>query len=456
MKTMSTSWTLARWTAELDYHSIPAPVMAAAKRLIADTVAVGWAGAHAVGNGPVHDLMVDLGGKPESTLWVDGIRVPVTQAAFVNGMCASALDFDSVHDEATVHPDIILVPALLATAERVGASGKVVLTAYVAGSEMLVRLGLAVKQNPAWFLTSVLGGFACAAACAKLLGMPAEGIHRAMGICLSRAAGTQQTLLEGSFTKRLQTAFCARDGVEAALLASVGVTSPSQIFEGKLAFEAKYVPLDHERIVRNLGTEFHFPSLTIKDYPSCFCNHAAILAAREVVGRAEIRASDVERCEVILPAFSARMVGAPFSAGDSPQVAAQFSAQYSVASVLLRGGLTVDDIQPGAVLDPAVQALMTKIKVSADAQSDGKFTPATVIVHTRDGRVVERSVDEIPGTPARPMSTAKMRDKALICLTSGPHALTPSTANRLLDQIHSLDGMANMRNFWDVTREHQQ
>ena len=40
-----------------------------------------------------------------------------------------------------------------------------------------------------------------------------------MGIALSRAAGTQLALVERATTKRLQSAFAARDGVDAALLA---------------------------------------------------------------------------------------------------------------------------------------------------------------------------------------------------------------------------------------------
>ena len=157
---------LAEWVAHLPYEAIPAQTIACAKRLLIDALAVAWAGSRAVGLAPVHRLVVDQGGKPESRVWVSGEFLPATSAAFVNGMYAAALDFDSVHDTATIHADIIVLPALLAMVDRNPMHGKDFLATYVAGAEMLIRLGLGAGPNPGWFLTSALGVFASAACCA--------------------------------------------------------------------------------------------------------------------------------------------------------------------------------------------------------------------------------------------------------------------------------------------------
>ena len=191
---------LAHWAAGLRYEDIPAPVIAQAKRLLLDTLAVAWAGAGAEGITPVREVIEAQQGRPEAGVWVFGTRLPATQATFLNGMLTAALDFDSVHDVATVHADAVVLPAVFALAEREGLSGREFLAAYVAGDEVMVRLGLGVQSYPGWFYTSVLGVFAAAAASARALRLDAAGVRAAMGVALSRAAGVQQPLVERSLT----------------------------------------------------------------------------------------------------------------------------------------------------------------------------------------------------------------------------------------------------------------
>src|SRR3954469_21897873 len=87
--------TLAAWAAGVRYEDLPAPVVRRAKQLLLDTLAVGWAGSGADGIAGLHELVARQGGAPDSTLWTFGGSVPATQAAFLNGAMAAALDFDS-------------------------------------------------------------------------------------------------------------------------------------------------------------------------------------------------------------------------------------------------------------------------------------------------------------------------------------------------------------------------
>ena len=439
---------LAEWVAHLPYEAIPAQTVACSKRLFIDALAVAWAGSRAVGLEPVHRLVVDQGGTPESRVWVSGELLPATSAAFINGMYASALDFDSVHDTATIHADIIVIPALLAIADRNPMHGKEFLATYVAATEMLVRLGMGAGPNPGWFLTSALGVFASAACCARALGLGEQGVRTAMGIALSRASGTQQTLIEGSFTKRLQSAFAARDGVEAALLASCGVTAPRRMFEGERGFDKLYVGLDASVILQDLGAKYVIESITLKNYPSCFCNHAAIVATLDLVRKHKLTASQVSDCSVVITPFMASLVGSPFDPSDSPQVAAQFSVQYSVASVLLRGGFRLEDIDPASVLDAEVLSLARRVRVEVDASKTGKFVPASVRIRTHSGEAFEATANQIPGTPALPLPDAALREKALNCLTGGPRALSRSRAEILIAKIDGIETLENVQDLW--------
>ncbi len=447
VETASLGARLAAWTASLRYEDLPPDVVARAKVLLRDTLAVGWAGSGAEGIDRLHDLVRAQGGAAESIVWSFGGRVPATQAAFLNGAMAAALDYDSVHDVAGAHSDVVVIPAVLALAERGRLSGREFIAAYAAGSEVQVRLTLALQPRPGWFYSSVLGGFGAAAGAARVLGLDAERTRHAMGAALSRAAGTQQALFERSLTKRLQTAFAARDGVEAALLAASGVTAPAQMFEGAAGFSALYGEVDAMKALDGLGREWHFTDLTLKKHASCYGNHAAIEAALALVRRHGIRAADVGEVTVRITPFMARLVGAPYAPGDQPQVAAQFSVQYSVANVLLRGRFAVEDTLPAAATDPKACALASRVKVEVDTTRVGKFVPATVRVRTVAGDVLEEMAAWLPGTPSNPLPQAQLQAKALACLAAGARPMQNSEALRFAARIAAIETEADMREF---------
>ncbi len=439
---------LAEWASALRYEDLPAPVVEGAKRLLLDTLSVGWAGSACPGIAELHAHAAAKGGAAEAGAWAFGGRLPATQAAFVNGAMAAALDFDTVHDLAGSHSDIVVLPAVLALAERERLSGREFLAAYAAGSEVLVRLSLALSARPGWFYSSVLGVFGAAAASARALRLDATRTRHAMGTALSRAAGTQLTLVERSLTKRLQSAFAARDGVEAAELAAIGVTAPAMMFEGAGGFSALYGELDATKVLQGLGRDWNFTALTFKRHASCYCNHAAIEAALQLVERDGVRAADVTEATVRLTPFMARLVGGDYAPGDNPQVAAQFSARYSVASVLSRGRFAVDDILPAAATDPAICALAATVRIEIDDSQPGKFLPATVRVRTTAGKDLSATVTELAGTPAKPFSEADLRAKALACFAGGVRPLPREAAERFAARIASVEAVDDMREWF--------
>ncbi len=268
-----------------------------------------------------------------------------------------------------------------------------------------------------------------------------------MGTALSRAAGTQLTLVERSLTKRLQSAFAARDGVEAAQLAACGVTSPARMFEGPGGFSELYGAVDAHKALDGLGREFLFPALTLKRHASCYCNHAAIEATLDLVRRHGLRAAEAGEITVRLTPFMARLVGAPYAPGDNPQVSAQFSVRYSVASILQRGRFTLDDILPAAATDQVVCALAGRVQVEIDESKAGRFLPAAVRVRTTSGKDLEATIATLAGTPADPFTDAEVRAKALACFGAGARPMAPDAATRIAERIAGLESVGDMREF---------
>src|SRR5258706_8503898 len=127
------------------FDAIPPPALDGAKLFMLDTLAVAWAGSDAPGCRETHALLVDEGGRADCTAWVYGGRLPATSAAFINGMTASALDFDSIGQAAAVHINIAVLPAALAIAQKQHACGRDFLAALVIGSDIVYRPGVAAK-----------------------------------------------------------------------------------------------------------------------------------------------------------------------------------------------------------------------------------------------------------------------------------------------------------------------
>lgn len=439
---------LADWCSQLDYESVPTAQLCMAKKLMLDTLAVGWAGSAAEGVPVIQALYCDASERGASRIWATPRSLPAPAAALVNGLAAAALDFDSLHFATSIHADIVVTPALLAVAESRGIPGRRLLTAHVAGHELFARLGRAVEKRPGWFYSSVFGPIVAAAAVGVLLGFDARKIRMAMGIAFSRAAGSVQCLIERSDSKKLQAAFAARDGVEAALLAEAGVGGPLNVFNGVAGFEKLYVTLDNAVAADGLGDHYYSTDHAFKVYPSCYCNHAAISAIDSLVARHGVTAHDVERVTVRAPRFVTELVGSPFQPRQNPQVDAQFSVQYSVANALARGGLSVHDIAPSAVLAPQLHELSTRVEVETDETPDNLFFPVTVTIHTRAGERLVTTVTRIPGLPDTPLNDAALRDKAYACFTSGIAPLSPAEADALIGRLARLQQLDNARALW--------
>ena len=429
------------------YDQLPASTVSAAKRQIIDTLACAWAGSNSAGIDSIRTLLTDRGGKAERYSWVFADQLPSPAAARLNGTMAAALDYDCLHDTAAAHPAIVVLPAALAMAERVGASGRDLICALVVGNEIILRLCGSMKTRPGWFYTSALGGFAAAAACANLLRLDEKMTTHAFGIALCYAAGTGQALIEKTLTKRLQSAIAAEAGVEAALMASSGITGPGQALEGPAGFFGLYSPADESAAQAYLGQKFLIEEVTYKKYSSCFFNHAAIEATLDIIKRNQLTVDDVANVKVYVSEAAAKFVGGDFRPGEAPQVAAQFSVKYSIAAALLHQRFGLREIDLDTILDPRVSGIARKIDVVADP-TRGAFTPVDVEIRTIAGRVCASHIDTIPGTPERPLNEVELRAKVLDCFQRGARPLSAEEVSAFMDSAMRLDEATDVREIY--------
>jgi aconitate decarboxylase len=205
-------------------------------------------------------------------------RLSAQDAAFVNAVAGHALDYDDTGING--HPSVVLVPALLASAESRGCSDAALFAAYLTGYEAWA--GLAAREadklhGKGWHPTGVLGTVAVAAAVAHLEQLTAQQAAHALGIAASLAGGLMGNF--GSMTKPLHAGWAARHGLEAVALARLGVTACDDVLESSNGFLAAFSPAG--RVDLGPWTEPGEPrlrtgGLSIKKYPVGFASHKII------------------------------------------------------------------------------------------------------------------------------------------------------------------------------------
>ncbi|MEI6723275.1 MAG: MmgE/PrpD family protein [Betaproteobacteria bacterium] len=440
------AYALAEGIAAIRYDHLPEATRASALRLVLDSLAVAIAGRAGEDVAALGALAEEWGGSPQAALIASPLRVPAPVAALVNGTMIQALDFDDTHDKTAAHIASTVLAAALASCELRKRSGTDLIAALVAGVEMSVRVGLACKDTIGWTSTAIYGAFGATAAAAHALGLDATRTRHAFGIVLSQTAGSTQTAVDWPLSKHMQSGFSARAGVLSALLAERGVTGIENVFEGKFGFFRLYKADRYDRapLFATWGTRFHIEDLSLKPYPSCRATHAPIEAALALVKQG-VDAREAREIRVLVPPVAHQLAGKRFSEGEKPAISAQFSIEYTVATALVHGSLSLRHFRIEAIRDPIVRKLMERIQVEVWEGAD--FAPARVEVQARSGEWTGHTVSGLKGDSAEPLSEAELQSKIADCLAYAPVGSTSLDAAGL---AHLVAGLPAMRDVTDL------
>jgi 2-methylcitrate dehydratase PrpD len=453
---MDATASLARFTHDLQAGDLPASTRDACARLALDTVGAALPAWDEPGVRELRTLLAQWGKGP-CRVWLAGERLPPPAATLVNSAMAHALEYDDLHCELPIHSGVVVVPAVLAVAETLDASGADAAATIVAGTEVMCRLARATRSYRGhagfrgWNPTAVVAGFGAATAAGRMLGLDAAGIARAMGLSYAQASGNQQCIEDGGLVKRMQPGLVAEAGVRAAWLARAGVSGAIDAIEGKNGFFAVYEGGDYDAdaLAAGLGDRFEIERLGFKRYPICGMAHPAVDALRDLQAEHGFAEADVEEISVHGSKFVLDMVGRPYRRGDSPDVDAQFSLPYCLATVLRTGNMRLADLRPEHTLDAGRRALADRIPVVLDDNLHGKWT-ARVAVRLRDGSTFDRTRDKAAGQSDAPLSTdeviAKFEDSAA---AAGP-MLDTDAAQRLADLLLELPRLPRLKPLCDA------
>lgn len=345
---------------------------------------------------------------------------PAVWAALYNGMLAHGLDYDDTHAEAVLHVSTTVLPAAWAVAEEAGLSPAEFLAAVAVGMEVNVRIGLAAPgsfHDRGFHPTGVCGTYAATVAAGKALGVDSTAMTHALGLAGSQAAGTLEFLGDGSWSKRLHAGWAAHAGIVAARLGAAGFLGPRRTFEGRFGLYRTHLGdqgWDPTVIARNLGDHWRLLEVSLKPYAACHMTHAFIDAAAALRQRQGFNLADLVDIEADIHPRAVPVVCEPVADKFSPRTDydAKFSLPYTVASMLVRGHVNLEDFTAAAICDEDVLAVARRVRYRADETSRyPRYFDGTLRLRFRDGTVWEHREAINRGHPEQPLSFEQVLEK---------------------------------------------
>lgn len=415
------SHTLASYALDLRFEDIPRPVRDRGLSLILDALGIGLAANSYPFAAQILDGLSALGGSGAGAVIGRTERLPLRDAVTMNGALIHGLDYDDTHMNSVIHATAATLPAVLSVGEHVNASGEEMLTAYVAGMEVAIRLGLVRPfgwHDEGFHATGVVAHFASALICGRLLGLNHTQLVSAQGIVGSTASASQEFAEEGAWNKRLHPGWGAVAGITACYLAKSGFVGPSKPYEGRYGVYRMHlgakVDKDFNAIVANLGTRHELEAAAIKPYPTCHFTHAAADAALVLREQHGLTPDDVANVRVFIPAGTLPVVAEPAANKRRPRsdYDGKFSMQFITAAALLRGRFGLAELSAESLSDPEILALADRVECEADPHSRfPEYYSGGVEITTTDGAVLRHHEAVNRGAGDRALSHAEIETK---------------------------------------------
>ncbi|HYG45779.1 MAG TPA: MmgE/PrpD family protein [Bordetella sp.] len=372
---------LASFAAGAGQGALPADVIRQAQACVLYGLSVGIASAHADAPRAVAaavDWEIE-GNSGGATRLIDGRRMPAVAAAFANSVLLHSRVQEDAHPAG--HLGVVVVPAALAVAERLDASGTDLLRSVVSGYETALRIGrdhAADASARGFRTTSIYGCFGAAAAAARLMRLSAHRTQDALALAASTACGLREFVSAGSEEYPLHAGYAARNGISAAACARAGIAAAATSLEGPAGFFRSYGRPDEgygRRLTDGLGDEFEFRRVTYKPYPTCQFHRSVVMGVLAL--RRQMSHEKLRRMSIHMHPFEADFVGVRH-AGPFRQFSQAFmSAPFCAALAWVHGKVGYEgmhrygdqqvlDIIPciDVVSDPAIARYQPRVVVT--------------------------------------------------------------------------------------------
>ena len=418
MRNGSQSALLAEFAAHLRFADIPESVSRRSEDLFLD-----WFGSALAGKGarPVEVIegfakQMAGGANGRSEVLIRRRFTTPLFAAMVNAAASHFMEQDDVHCGAVFHPGTVVFPPALAVAQEIGASGRSLLTASVAGYEVGIRVGefLGRSHYETFHTTGTAGALAAAAAVGNLLRITPAQMLDAFGSAGTQAAGLWEFLRDGADSKQLHTAKAAVNGLIAAYLAKEGFTGASQILEGPKGMASGMSrDADPQKLTERLGERWATAETSFKYHASCRHTHPAADALLNVIGTHRLGWNQIAEVTAHVHQAAIDVLGAVTNPLTVHQAKFSMGTVLGLLAVFGRAGVQEFESYWN---EPRVLAFRERVGMRLDDEVNRAYPVrwiGKITVTTSDGRTLEGRVDKPKGDPENSLSRAELEEKVM-------------------------------------------
>ncbi len=436
---------LSGYMAAAKDRGLPAEVVEKAKHHILDTFAAMISGSELPPGRAALALARAQAGRPAATVVGSSILTGPMDAALVNGLLAHSDETDDSHGLSQSHPGASIVPAALALAEDLGATGEHYLRAVTLGYDVGCRLtmtlgGPAFRDETRRSTHSYAGNFGSAAAAGCISGLTAQEMRWLLDYASQQTGGYA---VWGRDTDHIEKGFVfagmpARNGVTAALLVRSGWNGVDDVFSGEDNFFRVNAPkVDPALLIDKLGERYEIVNTDIKKWTVGTPIQAPLDAIENIRRKRPFDANDVRSVAVRL----APSVGAVVDNRDIPDIC----LQHMVAVMLIDKTASFHAAHDKARMqDAEVLRQRSKVKYVADTALNRLLPVRVAIVEITlsDGTQLSEQVEAVRGTVRNPMPRVEVVDKARDLIAP---VLGAATAEKLIETLLTIETVKDIR-----------
>jgi 2-methylcitrate dehydratase PrpD len=441
---------LAEFVAQTQWADVPEPVRRHTKLVLLDTLGVILAGAERPEVRQLRERLAGTAGKG-ATVYARGwpLDNPHT-AALLNGIAGRSIELCEGLRLVSGQAAMQVLPGVLAVGEQARSLGREILAALLLGYDVAGRLAAGFTPRPLAHQNGQVSLLAAAAAGARLRGLDAAGISRAMRIATT-------LLLTPSYTNAVAGATALNvaggmSGFAAALapeLALAGFEAQEDAIEEALS-QLVGAGFTQDRLLDELGTRWEITRNYFRLYACCNPIHPALDCLRDALAALRPLPEQIERIDVATYRFASVM--------RNPEPLNYFAAKYSLphaaAVMVVKGNAGYAELDDGALHDPTITALRRRVHVVEDPAMSAvapRLRPARVTVTLRDGRRAAHACDSHRGDFERPFAEAEIREKFR---ELAGVVLTPEGVSRVEATVDRCEDWQSLAELTELLRRH--
>lgn len=400
-----------------EYSMLDTATVHAIKRHLIDSVACAAAAFYDPEARIALNVAARHSGVPDATLWGTARTTTPEMAAFANGVLVRCLDLsDTYLGRGGSHPSD-MIPALLAVAESTGRSGAELINAVALAYDVYCTLNDAVDINVSGWDQTLYALAGTVLGAGRLLGLSAAQLADALALALVPNMALRQTRQgELSSWKGYAGPNAARNAVFAANLALLGVTGPSEVFEGVHGVWHVLGPFDWQ--LPSWPSRHKISECHLKSLPICYHGQSAAWCALELRDALNPLNVDVIEIETYRNAVSI-MANDPTRWSPDNRETADHSLPFVVAAALVDGAVSATSFECERWQDPAIVEMMRRVKVLERTDLTALYpaaAPSRVTIRMRSGEILAREMKYPPGHALNPMTDTQVEEKYRECI----------------------------------------